>query len=128
MVLFQVKQQLPLKLAANNKPSSTASSASSSGVQQMLPLKLSQTTDNRRNVTGLTGITPPGIHPGYQRLSSSTSPAEQPLHSHSRTGSSPAAMMQNSPPSSPSPIKINSLTKNPYPKQQENPEEKVIFF
>ncbi|KAK6643517.1 hypothetical protein RUM43_005027 [Polyplax serrata] len=126
---MQVKQQLPLKLAANNKPSIAPAAGSSSGVQQMLPLKLSQTNDTRRNMSGLTGIAPPSIHSGYQRLNSTNFPVDnQPQHCHSRTGSSPAAMMQNSPPGSPSSTNMNAMAKNQYPKQQDNPEEKVIFF
>jgi A-kinase anchor protein 13 len=66
----QVKQQLPLKLATK------LSCSASGGMQQMLPLKLSQGSDSRRSS---------GSGSGYQRLGSS----------HTRTGSSPA-MMQNS--------------------------------
>ncbi|XP_023704810.1 rho guanine nucleotide exchange factor 18 isoform X4 [Cryptotermes secundus] len=66
----QVKQQLPLKLATK------LSSSVTGGMQQMLPLKLSQGSDSRRSS---------GSGTGYQRLGSS----------HTRTGSSPA-MMQNS--------------------------------
>ncbi|XP_069682041.1 rho guanine nucleotide exchange factor 18 isoform X3 [Periplaneta americana] len=84
---MQVKQQLPLKLA--NKLGSSVTG----GMQQMLPLKLSQGSDARRSS---------GSSTGYQRLGSgSFSPPgvkkgdEAPTPSHTRTGSSPA-MMQNS--------------------------------
>ncbi|GFG35816.1 hypothetical protein Cfor_11174, partial [Coptotermes formosanus] len=68
----QVKQQLPLKLATKLNLSMTG------GMQQVLPLKLSQGSDSRRSC---------GSGTGYQRLSSNSS--------HTQTGSSPA-MMQNS--------------------------------
>ncbi|KAL0278807.1 UNVERIFIED_CONTAM: hypothetical protein PYX00_000509 [Menopon gallinae] len=119
----QIKQQLPLKLAANNKVGSLPSPSAMSGVQQMLPMKLSQTGEGRRSSSGRG-------HPvgGYQRLGSSNSPpGDQSPHSHSRTGSSPAAMMQSSPPGSPNSQKITAA-KNAYANQPENQNEKVIFF
>lgn len=97
----------------------------------MLPLKLSQTNDGRRSSSGSgigSGIGSSGSTGGYQRLSSSNSPpGDQPSHSHSRTGSSPAAMMQNSPPGSPVPPKVGT-PRSSYPKQSDNQDEKVIFF
>ena len=102
---MQVKQQLPLKLAT--KLGSTVTG----GMQQMLPLKLSQGSEGRRSS---------GSGAGYQRLGSgSFSPPgvkkgeETPTPSHTRTGSSPA-MMQNS--SSGSSISEGTTRTNTYPK------------
>jgi hypothetical protein len=118
----QVKQQLPLKLATK------LSSSMTGGVQQMLPLKLSQGSDCRRSS---------GSGTGYQRLSSSSS--------HTRTGSSPA-MMQNSdvgPSRTEGPARTNTYPKVPdrsrihspdsHPHTPTGPapqasEEEVIFF
>lgn len=90
----QVKQQLPLKLATKLGSSVTG------GMQQMLPLKLSQGSDSRRSS---------GSSTGYQRLGSGNFATP----SHMRTGSSPA-MMQNSD-MGPSSIEGAART-NTYPK------------
>ncbi|KDR10554.1 rho guanine nucleotide exchange factor 18 isoform X2 [Zootermopsis nevadensis] len=123
----QVKQQLPLKLATKLGSSVTG------GVQQMLPLKLSQGSDARRS-SGSTST-------GYQRLGSGSFATP----SHVRTGSSPA-MMQNSD-AGPSSTEGAART-NTYPKVPDRsrvhspdshsqsptgpapraPEEEVIFF
>lgn len=121
-----VKQQLPLKLASKFGSSVTG------GMQQMLPLKLSQGSDTRRSS---------GSNTGYQRLGSGnfTSP------SHMRTGSSPA-MMQNSdmsPSSTEGAPRTNTYPKVPDRSRVHSPdshshlptgpapqasEEEVIFF
>ncbi|CAG9821076.1 unnamed protein product [Phaedon cochleariae] len=91
-----IRQQIPLKLAS--RLSNDSLKSNSGGIQQMLPLKLSQQDEKvRRTSTS-----------GYQRLGSDsfsppsgdTTPTTTTAHIHSRTGSSPA-MMQASPPTSP---------------------------
>ncbi|KAK3866712.1 hypothetical protein Pcinc_027774 [Petrolisthes cinctipes] len=110
-----VKQQLPMKLAKIGSSSSSGSSQGSmggasspgqdhhrphpspgvsGGVQQILPLKLSQgpsdTKGSRMSV-------------GYQRLASPPPSLQEPSpgHSHQRTGSSPATLQNGSPATSP---------------------------
>nr|CAI5853530.1 unnamed protein product [Callosobruchus analis] len=98
-----IKQQIPLKLASRL---SSGEAAKPAGPQQMLPLKLSQDEKARRTSTS-----------GYQRLASDNSfspPSGETtptgtVHSHSRTGSSPA-MMQASPPNSTAPSQCQSPT------------------
>ncbi|VEN48664.1 unnamed protein product [Callosobruchus maculatus] len=132
-----IKQQIPLKLASRL---SSGEAAKPAGPQQMLPLKLSQDEKARRTSTS-----------GYQRLASDNSfspPSGETtptgtMHSHSRTGSSPA-MMQASPPNSTAPSQCQSPTSakasrtHTYPKlpdkfkvrsdQQPPADEEVIYF
>ncbi|CAH1109775.1 unnamed protein product [Psylliodes chrysocephalus] len=133
-----IKQQIPFKLAS--KLSGEVSKTGMGGVQQMLPLKLSQDEKVRRTSTS-----------GYQRLGSDnsfsppsgdTTPTSIP-HVHSRTGSSPA-MMQASPPNSApssqchSPGSAKATRTHTYPKlpdkfkvrndQQPPTDEEVIYF
>ncbi|XP_063228955.1 rho guanine nucleotide exchange factor 18 isoform X2 [Bacillus rossius redtenbacheri] len=127
----KVRQQLPLKLA--NKLG-----GSGSALQQILPLKLSQSAaaaDQRRGSGG------PG---GYQRLGSGSFSPPGPGDcstvppSHARTGSSPAMMQNVSPPPLPpgnkagrthtyprlpERFRVQSPTTPPQPS-----EEEVIFF
>jgi len=123
---MQVKQQLPLKLATKLGSSVTG------GMQQMLPLKLSQGSDTRRSS---------GSSTGYQRLGSGNFA----MPSHTRTGSSPA-MMQNSDvalsgtegaartntyPKVPDRSRIHSPDSHPHTPTGPAPqasEEEVIFF
>ncbi|XP_065336982.1 rho guanine nucleotide exchange factor 18 isoform X4 [Cloeon dipterum] len=139
----KVKQQLPLKLAKlGSGLSSTSSSASllqqqqtqSHGVQQMLPMKLSQGEGQGR--VGMVGS--PGS--GYQRLSSnsfgpaSVSPKEAggghaaSAPTHVRTGSSPAMMQQH-------PVAVgatlpwaNTEAKSNSKASPKSSEEEVIYF
>ncbi|KAF5307544.1 hypothetical protein FQR65_LT06900 [Abscondita terminalis] len=138
----QIKQQLPLKLASRLSSGSSAipsSTGSSSGPQQMLPLKLSQDEKVRKTSTT-----------GYQRLGSGsrspTSGESTPTtpHSHSRTGSSPALMQASSPSGTPPPSHQPSIPHNKasrthtFPKlpdkfkvrndQQSPADEEVIYF
>ncbi|XP_072387659.1 uncharacterized protein cyst isoform X2 [Diabrotica undecimpunctata] len=133
-----IRQQIPLKLAS--KLSGDLPKPTMGGVQQMLPLKLSQDEKVRRTSTS-----------GYQRLGSDnsfsppsgeTTPTTTP-HVHSRTGSSPA-MMQASPPNSApssqcqSPGGAKATRTHTYPKlpdkfkvrndQQPPTDEEVIYF
>ncbi|XP_059486689.1 rho guanine nucleotide exchange factor 18-like isoform X3 [Neocloeon triangulifer] len=138
---MQVKQQLPLKLAKLGGSSSSSSTSlpahGRDGVQQMLPMKLSQ-ADAKQPTTS------PG---GYHRLSSnsfgpaSASPKEAASHSsnaptHVRTGSSPA-MMQAHQPGVPSvagsTLPWSNADKNPTlpansKTTQKSNEEEVIYF
>lgn len=110
---ISVKQQLPMKLAKLGSSSSTGSSSSSGGggasspnqdrldhhrshispgasggVQQMLPLKLSQGPNEGKGSR---------ITVGYQRLASPPPSLEpSPGPSHQRTGSSPATLQNGS--------------------------------
>ncbi|CAG9862692.1 unnamed protein product [Phyllotreta striolata] len=142
-----IRQQIPLKLVSK-LTGDAAKAGAGGGVQQMLPLKLSQDEKVRRTSTS-----------GYQRLGSDnsfsppsgdTTPTIGPqahAHSHSRTGSSPA-MMQNSPPNSAPPSQCQSpggggggakaTRTHTYPKlpdkfkvrneQQPPADEEVIYF
>ncbi|XP_044744401.1 rho guanine nucleotide exchange factor 18 isoform X3 [Coccinella septempunctata] len=144
-----VKQQLPLKLASRLSAGSinTGTGNSPVGVQQVLPLKLSQHDEKERRTSTS----------GYQRLGSDsfspTSGETTPTlpHAHSRTGSSPALIQQCSSPTGQSSQSIpqspsNKASRtNTYPKfpdkfrvrsnhqhhhqqQQQNTEEEVIYF
>ncbi|XP_018579324.1 rho guanine nucleotide exchange factor 18 isoform X1 [Anoplophora glabripennis] len=133
-----IKQQIPLKLASrlSSGSSGEGQKGGSGGPQQMLPLKLSQDEKIRRTSTS-----------GYQRLGSDnsfsppsgdTTPTSL-MHSHTRTGSSPA-MMQASPPNSACPSQCQSpgsakaSRTHTYPKlpdkfkQQPPADEEVIYF
>ncbi|XP_045465556.1 rho guanine nucleotide exchange factor 18 isoform X4 [Harmonia axyridis] len=140
-----VRQQLPLKLASRLSAGSinTGTATSPVGVQQVLPLKLSQLDEKERRTSTS----------GYQRLGSDsfspTSGETTPTlpHAHSRTGSSPALIQQCSSPTGQNPqnMQQNSSNKasrtNTYPKfpdkfrvrsnqqqQQQTTEEEVIYF
>ncbi|GLH14223.1 uncharacterized protein GBIM_18605 [Gryllus bimaculatus] len=128
----KIKQQLPFKLAtklgessgsnpmsntgstsSNNASSVHNSSGSNSGggVQQILPFKLSQSTESRRSGGG---------SGGYMRLGSgSFSPPsntpqteEHVAPSHTRTGSSPAMMQNTAPSGSDSMGRVSSVQRN----------------
>lgn len=154
-----IKQQLPLKLAGKLGGGSSGPSGGNSagtifgptreGVQQVLPLKLSQSPDSKKSMQSSSGS-------GYQKLSSNSfSPTskEESAHTHVRTGSSPAMMQNISPPSSSSDVPGDTTTKagsvgakagrtNTYPKLPERfqrvtsppgvapqaSEEDIIFF
>lgn len=122
-IIFQIKQQLPLKLAATTKSPTPAGGS----VQQMLPMKLRETgAEGRRSVTPIANV---GVGGGYLRLANDpsaaadagsppTSPGNSPAPTHARTGSSPA-MMEHSASHPGSPARTHSFPKS---------EEKVIFF
>ncbi|KAG5885128.1 hypothetical protein JTB14_037919 [Gonioctena quinquepunctata] len=133
-----IKQQIPLKLAS--RLSSDSLKSNSGGVQQMLPLKLSQDEKVRR--TSTTGYQRLGSDNSFSPPSGETTPTTV-THLHSRTGSSPA-MMQASPPNSSPPSQCQSpgsakaTRTHTYPKlpekfkvrneQQPPAEEEVIYF
>ncbi|KAL1501089.1 hypothetical protein ABEB36_006480 [Hypothenemus hampei] len=138
-----IKQQIPLKLASRFSTGGPESpkQVTTSGPQQILPLKLSQDEKIRRTSTS-----------GYQRLSenSFSPPSEETTPttatgSHTRTGSSPAMMQQSSPSSGSSSSQCQSPSSgakasrtNTYPKfpdkfkqqqqQATTQDEEVIYF
>ncbi|XP_026465227.1 uncharacterized protein LOC113367862 [Ctenocephalides felis] len=155
-----IKQQIPLKLSHLSNSKSSASSTSShvvtcanSSVQQMLPMKLSQTLANSSghasDGTGSLSRRSIGGGVAYHRLSSGSPIVDAiPTGVHTRTGSSPA-MMQATPSSennsgANSPISTQNAGSKPgrtntYPKIPEKfrtrgsqssgaPEEEVMFF
>lgn len=116
---LQVKQQLPLKLAATTKSPGPPPGAAT--VQQILPLKLRETAGDGRRIT--VGSPPPGYtrlanDPAAPSESASPPPSSSPAPTHARTGSSPA-MMEHSQSHPGSPARTHSFPKT---------EEKVIFF
>lgn len=113
-----VKQQLPMKLAKVGSSGSSSGSSQGSmgggasspgqdhhrphaspgvsgGVQQILPLKLSQGPSDTAKGSRMSV--------GYQRLASPPPSLQEPSlgHSHQRTGSSPATLQNGSPATSP---------------------------